>query len=111
MDWWIAGAALVAALVWALWDVSRPGRATGAALLTLRAVGGLALLALAAHALDAGATAAAAIAAAAATPLILGLFGGIIATRTARTPTPARRPPAPLRAAPQRHAGAGRRAA
>lgn len=89
----MAGAVLVVALAWSVWDVSRPRRATGAALLTLRAVGGLALLALASHALDAGATAGAAIAAAAALPLILGLFRGVIATRGAREATRTRRLP------------------
>lgn len=108
----MAGAVLVAALVWAVWDVSRPGRATGAALLSLRAVGGLALLALASQALDAGATPAAAIAAAGALPLILGLFRGVVATRATRESTPARRLPTAVEdPMPERRSDAGHRAA
>ena len=38
MHWWTAGLALSALLAWAAWDVGRPGRATAAALLTMRAV-------------------------------------------------------------------------
>jgi hypothetical protein len=60
--------------MWSAWDVGRPGRASGAALLVMRAVGGLGLLAMAAHALDTGAAAAAGVAAAAALPLISGVF-------------------------------------
>ena len=39
MGWWTAGLALSALLAWAAWDVGRPGRATGPALMTMRAVG------------------------------------------------------------------------
>ena len=108
----MAGAVLVVALAWSVWDVSRPGRATGAALVTLRGVAGLALLALSAQALDAGATPGAAIAASAALPLILGLFRGVIATRAARESTPARRLPVRVDAAvSERRSDAGHRAA
>lgn len=74
MGWWVAGAVLALGLMWSAWDVGRPGRASGAALLLMRAVGGLGLLAMAAHALDTGATVAAGIAAAGALPLIGGIF-------------------------------------
>jgi hypothetical protein len=74
VGWWMAGAVLAVALMWSAWDVGRPGRASGGALLMMRAVGGLGLLAMAAHALDAGATAAAGVAAAGALPLVSGVF-------------------------------------
>jgi len=61
---------------------------------------------------DAGATPGAAIAASAALPLILGLFRGVIATRTARESTPARRLPVRVDAAvSERRSDAGHRAA
>jgi hypothetical protein len=74
VGWWVAGAVLALGLMWSAWDVGRPGRASGGALLVMRSVGGLGLLAMAAHALDTGATVAAGVAAAAALPLIAGLF-------------------------------------
>lgn len=74
MGWWVAGAVLALGLMWSAWDVGRPGRASGGALLLMRSVGGLGLLAMAAHALNTDATAAAGVAAAGALPLIAGLF-------------------------------------
>ncbi|MEQ9336218.1 MAG: hypothetical protein RJQ03_03415, partial [Miltoncostaeaceae bacterium] len=62
MVWSTVGALVVAALVWSAWDAGRPGNATGAALLVMRTVGGLGLLVMAAHAIDAGARGAAALA-------------------------------------------------
>lgn len=74
MVWSTVGALVVALLAWSAWDAGRPGNATAPALLVMRTVGGLGLLVMAAHALDAGATAGAGLAGAAAVPLILGLL-------------------------------------
>lgn len=97
MGWWVAGTVLALLTAWATWDVGRPGRASGAALGLMRAVGGLGLLILAAHALNTGARTAALVAALAATPLIAGLFRGVRATAT----TQAEATRAPEHIAPQ----------
>ena len=87
MGWWTAGLALSALLAWAAWDVGRPGRATGPAPITMRAVGGLGLMALAALALQADAPLGALVAAVGAAGLLIGLLGRI------RQPAEARRAP------------------
>lgn len=73
MVWATVGALVAVLLAWSAWDAGRPGRASGAALLVMRTVGGVGLLVMAAHALDAGAGTAATLAGAGALPLILGL--------------------------------------
>lgn len=90
MGWWMAGAVLALGLMWSAWDVGRPGRASGAALLLMRAVGGMGLLAMAAHALNTGATVAAGIAAAGALPLIGGIFRRTEGRRTGGEAAPSR---------------------
>lgn len=108
MDWWMAGLALSALLAWSARGAGRPGRATAPALMTMRAVGGLCLIAMAALALDAGARGAAVVAATGAAPLLLGLLGRVrqapderAATRQGAAPAPepvpdaAREAPAP----------------
>ena len=78
MDVWMLGAALAALVALGVWDVGRPGRADPSALLLLRSVGGLGLVAMAALALQAGSSAGALVAAGAAAPLLLGLLGGAL---------------------------------
>jgi hypothetical protein len=98
MGWWTAGLALSALLAWAAWDVARPGRATAPALMTLRAVGGLCLMALAALALQADAPVAAIVAAAGAAGLLVGLIGRL------REPAESRQAPAVRALAPPERA-------
>jgi hypothetical protein len=105
MYWWTAGLALPALLAWAAWDVGRPGRASAPALLTMRAVGGLGLMTLAALALDAGARHGALVAAAGALALLGGLLGRLRQPaeerRRVEAPAPAVRPTtAPARPRP-----------
>lgn len=76
MQWWMVGLALAALVAVAAWDVGRGERASAAALLALRAVGGLGLTAMAALSLSLGAREAAAVAAVAAAPLLLALMRG-----------------------------------
>lgn len=109
----MAGLALSALVAIAARDVGRPGRATEPALLLLRALGGLGLVAMAALSLRAGSPGGAAVAGAAALPLLAGLTGGVLRARPER----AGRPAAPV-ALPRAGAGAapaagrdGRRAA
>jgi len=78
MDVWMLGVALSALVALGVWDVGRPGRAEPSALLLLRAVGGLGLVAMAALALQAGSSTGALVAGAAAAPLLLGLVGGAL---------------------------------
>jgi hypothetical protein len=73
--------------------VGRPGRAERSALLLMRAVGGLGLIAMAALALQAGSDVGAVVAAAGAAPLLLGMLGG--ALREPRRAAPPRPVPAP----------------
>ncbi len=88
MEWWMAGLALAALVALAARDVGRPGRAEGAALLMMRAVGGLGLVAMAALALRAGSPEGALVAAVAACPLLIGLTGGILRARPERAEAP-----------------------
>lgn len=72
VDWWMAGLALALLVGLGARDVGRPGVASAPALLLLRAVGGLGLVAMAALALRAGSPEGAAVAAVAAVPLLAG---------------------------------------
>jgi len=81
---WMVGGGLVVVLAWSVWDLGRAGRTSAPALGTLRAVGGLGLLAMAIEALIAGYPVAATIAALAATPLAAGLAAGARRGRRAR---------------------------
>lgn len=98
MDWWMLGLALAVLLAVSAWDVGRPGRAERSALLLMRAVGGLGLIAMAALALEAGSDLGALVAAAGAAPLLLGLLGGAVREprrgRAPGTPTTPRVRPA-----------------
>lgn len=78
MDWWMLGLALAVLLAVSAWDVGRRGRAERSALLLMRAVGGLGLIAMAALALEAGSDLGALVAAAGAAPLLLDLLGGAV---------------------------------
>lgn len=69
-------------------DVGRPGVASAPALLLLRAVGGLGLVAMSALSLRAGSPEGALVAAVAAMPLLLGLTGGVLRARPERRATP-----------------------
>ena len=93
MDWWMLGLALAALLALSAWDVGRPERAERSALLLMRAVGGLGLIAMAALAREAGSDLGALVAAAGAAPLLLGMLGG--ALREPRRAAPPRPVPAP----------------
>lgn len=84
MQWWMAGVGLAAVLAWSAWDLGRAERTSAPALATLRAAGGLGLLAMAVDALVAGFPVAAAVAALAATPLVAGLAAGGRRARRAR---------------------------
>ena len=78
MELWMLGVALSALVALGVWDVGRLARADPSALLLLRAVGGLGLVAMAALSLQAGSRAGALVAAAAAAPLLLSLVGGAL---------------------------------
>ena len=114
MDWWMLGLALAALLALSAWDVGRPGKAERSALLLMRAVGGLGLIAMAALARQAGSDLGALVAAAGAAPLLLGLLAGAVreprrSAKPRTVPAPRVRPAADAReAAP---AGEERRAA
>ena len=95
MEWWMAGLALSALVGLAARDVGRPGRASAPALLMLRAVGGLGLVAMAALSLRAGSSQGAVVAAVAAVPLLIGLTGGLRRPRAERPSQPVAIPPAP----------------
>jgi hypothetical protein len=84
VQWWMAGVGLAVVLAWSAWDLGHAGRTSAPALATLRAAGGLGLLAMAVDALVAGFPAAAAVAALAATPLVAGLAAGGRRARRAR---------------------------
>jgi hypothetical protein len=94
--------------------VGRPGKAERPALLLMRAVGGLGLIAMAALARQAGSGLGALVAAAGAAPLLLGMLGGALREprRSAqRRQAPAARPrpaeeagPAPAAADEERRA-------
>jgi hypothetical protein len=107
VQWWMAGVGLAVVLAWSAWDLGRAGRTSAPALATLRAAGGLGLLAMAADALVAGFPVAAAVAALAAAPLVAGLAAGARRARRARSaargsrpaPTPAPDPALERRAA------------
>ncbi|WP_217922291.1 hypothetical protein [Miltoncostaea oceani] len=88
MQWWMAGLVLSALVGLAARDIGRPGAASPAALLLLRAVGGMGLVAMAALSLRAGSSEGAAVAAVAAFPLLIGLTGGILRARPERRPAP-----------------------
>ena len=114
MEWWMLGLALAALLALSAWDVGRPGRAERSALLLMRAVGGLGLIAMAALARQAGSDLGALVAAAGAAPLLLGLLAGAVReprrSAVPRTvPAPRVRPTADAQAAAP--AGEERRAA
>jgi hypothetical protein len=114
MDWWMLGLALAALLALSAWDVGRPGRAERSALLLMRAVGGLGLIAMAALALQAGSDLGALVAAAGAAPLLLGLLAGAVREpRRAQAPrtVPAPRVRAAADALPPARADEERRAA
>jgi hypothetical protein len=96
VQWWMAGVGLAVVLAWSAWDLERAGRTFAPALATLRAAGGLGLLAMAADALVAGFPVAAAVAALAAAPLVAGLAAGARRARRARSAARGPRPaPAP----------------
>lgn len=109
VDWWMAGLALALLVGLGARDVGRPGVASGPALLLLRAVGGLGLVAMAALALRADAPRAALVAAVAALPLLAGLTGGMLRTRPERRTAPVALPRPD--AAPAETAGRERREA
>lgn len=88
VQWWMAAVGLAVVLAWSAWDLGRAGRTSAPALTTLRAVGGLGLLAMAIEALLAGFTVAAAVAALAAAPLVGALAAG--AHRARRPPVAVR---------------------
>jgi hypothetical protein len=105
----MAGLALALLVALGARDVGRPGVASGPALLVLRAVGGLGLVAMAALALRADSPEGALVAAVAALPLLAGLTGGLLRarpeTRTARLVVArAQAPPASDAAAERREA-------
>ncbi len=110
MDWWMAGLALALLVALGARDVGRPGVTSGPALLLLRAVGGLGLVAMAALALRAGSPEGALVAAVAALPLLAGLTGGMLRARpevrTARLAVARARPPAAARQAEERREAA-----
>ncbi len=97
MDWWIAGLVLSALVGVAARDVGRPGRASAPALLVLRSVGGLGLVAMAALSVRVGSPGGALVAILAAVPLLAGLTGGVLRARPeARArPIPRLHAPAP----------------
>ena len=114
MEWWMLGLALAALLALSAWDVGRPGRAERSALLLMRAVGGLGLIAMAALALQAGSDLGALVAAAGAAPLLLGMLGGALREprRSAPPqPVPAPRVPPAVRPQAEAHPDEERRAA
>jgi hypothetical protein len=116
MELWMMGLALAALLALSAWDVGRPGRAEKPAMLLMRAVGGLGLIAMAALARQAGSGLGALVAAAGAAPLLLGMLGGALREprRSAgRRPAPAARPRPvePVEQAPPASADEERRAA
>jgi hypothetical protein len=102
MELWMLGLALAALLALSAWDVGRPGKAERPALLLMRAVGGLGLIAMAALARQAGSGLGALVAAAGAAPLLLGMLGG--ALREPRRSAQRRQAPA-ARARPAEQAG------
>jgi len=105
MDLWMLGLALAALLALSAWDVGRPERAERSALLLLRAVGGLGLIAMAALALQAGSDLGALVAAAGAAPLLLGMLGGALREpRRAAPPQPVPAPRVPPAVRPQAEA-------
>jgi hypothetical protein len=108
VDWWMAGLALALLVGLGARDVGRPGVASGPALLLLRAVGGLGLVAMSALALRAGSPEGALVAAVAALPLLGGLTGGLLRARPEARPAPLavarRRAPAAPPAAERREA-------
>jgi len=110
VELWMVGLALSALLVVAARDVGRPGNASAAGLLGLRAVGGLGLGAMALLAVGAGHPIAALVAGLGAAPLLAGLTAAALRKRRARPSAPAR---ATTVFADPRHAGAAeeRRAA
>ena len=114
MDLWMLGLALAALLALSAWDVGRPGRAERSALLLLRSVGGLGLIAMAALALQAGSDLGALVAAVGAAPLLLGMLGGALREprRSAPPlPVPAPRVPPVVAAEAEARPDEGRRAA
>jgi hypothetical protein len=113
MDWWMLGVGLAALLALSAWDVGRPGRAEASALLLMRTVGGLGLIAMAALALQAGSDLGALVAAAGAAPLLLGLLGGAVREpRRSQAPRPVPAPRArPVEAQAAAAADEERRAA
>ena len=104
----MVGLALSVLVALAAWDVGRPGNASPLALLALRAIGGLGLVAMAALALSFGAEQAAGVAALGAAPLIFGLLRG---TRAADAEVTVATPVAPAADAAARADEQERRAA
>jgi hypothetical protein len=90
----MVGLALSVLVAVAAWDVGRPGNASPSALLALRAIGGLGLVAMAALALSFGAEQAAGVAAVGAAPLIFGLMRGARAADAEVTVATPAAPPA-----------------
>lgn len=105
MELWMIGLALAALLALSAWDVGRPERAEKPAMLLMRAVGGLGLIAMAALARQAGSGLGALVAAAGAAPLLLGMLGGALreprrASQRRPAPVATRRPAEQARPAP-----------
>ena len=114
MDLWMLGLALAALLALSAWDVGRPGKAERSAVLLLRAVGGLGLIAMAALSLEAGSDLGALVAAAGAAPLLLGMLGGALREprrSAAPRPVPAPRVPSAVQAQAETRPDEERRAA
>ena len=87
MELGIIGLALTALLAVSARDVGRPGRASSAGLLGLRALGGAGLTAMAVTAVATGYPLAAAVAALGATPLLAGLAAPALRRRATRPVT------------------------
>lgn len=88
MEWWMLGLALSVLVGFAARDVGRAGVSSAPALLLLRAVGGLGLVAMSALSLRAGSPQGALVAAVAAMPLLVGLTGGVLRARPERREAP-----------------------
>lgn len=110
MGWWMAGCALSVLVALSVRDVARPGVVSAPALLVLRALGGLGLVAMAALSLRAGSSEGALVAGAAALPLLVGLTGGVLRARPDRRAAPTALPRRPA-ARPAPGAGDARRRA
>lgn len=90
MELWMVGLALSSLLVVAARDVGRPGRASAAGLIGLRAIGGAGLGTMALLALASGRPIAAVVGGLGAAPLLGGLVAPLLRRRLARPLAPAR---------------------